>query len=29
MNMARAGHSWQQATPNVTEWFRRTLEMLK
>jgi len=29
MNMARAGHSWQQATPNVTEWFRRTMEMLK
>ena len=29
MNMARAGHSWQQATPNVTEWFRRTLDMLK
>lgn len=29
MNMARAGHSWQQATPNVTEWFRRALDMLK
>jgi hypothetical protein len=29
MNMARAGHSWQQATPNVTEWFRRALDILK
>lgn len=29
MNMARAGHSWQQATPNVTEWFRRAMDMLK
>lgn len=29
INMARSGHSWQQATPNVTEWFRRTLDMLK
>lgn len=29
LNMARAGHSWQQATPNVTEWFRRALDMLK
>lgn len=29
MNMARAGHSWQAATPNVTEWFRRALDMLK
>lgn len=29
MNMARAGASWQAATPNVTEWFRRALDMLK
>ena len=29
MNMARAGHSWQQATPNVTEWFRRAMDILK
>ena len=29
MNMARAGHSWQAATPGVNEWFKRTLEMLK
>lgn len=29
MNMARAGHSWQQATPNVTEWFRRTMDLVK
>ena len=29
MNMARAGHSWQQATPTVTEWFRRALDILK
>lgn len=29
MNMARAGHSWQQSTPNVTEWFRRALDILK
>jgi hypothetical protein len=29
MSKARAGHSWQAATPNVTEWFRRTLDMLK
>ena len=29
MNSARAGRSWQQATPNVNEWFRNVLEMLK
>lgn len=29
MSMARAGHSWQAATPGVNEWFKRTLEMLK
>ena len=29
MNMARAGHSWQQATPNVTEWFRKAMDMLE
>lgn len=29
MNMARSGHSWQAATPNVTEWFRRAMDMLK
>lgn len=29
MNMARSGHSWQAATPNVTEWFRRTMDILK
>lgn len=29
MNMARSGTSWQAATPNVTEWFRRALDMLK
>ena len=29
MNMARSGHSWQAATPNVTEWFRRTMDRLK
>lgn len=29
MAKARAGHSWQAATPGVNEWFKRTLEMLK
>jgi hypothetical protein len=29
MAKARAGHSWQTATPGVNEWFKRTLEMLK
>lgn len=29
MNMARAGASWQAATPGVNEWFKNTLEMLK
>lgn len=29
MNMARSGQSWQAATPNVTEWFRRAMDMLK
>ena len=29
MNMARSGASWQAATPNVTEWFRRKLDLLK
>lgn len=29
MNMARSGASWQAATPNVTEWFRRAMDMLK
>lgn len=29
MSKARAGHSWQAATPGVNEWFKRTLEMLK
>lgn len=29
MAKARAGASWQAATPNVNEWFKRTMEMLK
>lgn len=29
MDKARAGHSWQAATPGVNEWFKRTMEMLK
>lgn len=29
MNMARSGHSWQAATPNVVEWFRRAMDILK
>lgn len=29
MDKARAGHSWQSATPTVTEWFRNTLDLLK
>jgi len=29
MNTARGGKSWQAATPNVTEWFRRALDILK
>jgi hypothetical protein len=29
MNSARAGRSWQQATPNVNEWFRNVLDILK
>lgn len=29
MAKARAGASWQAATPGVNEWFKRTLEMLK
>lgn len=29
MAKARAGHSWQAATPTVNEWFKRTMEMLK
>lgn len=29
MNTARAGHSWQTATPTVTEWFRRAMDILK
>ena len=29
MATARAGHSWQAATPGLNEWFKRTLEMLK
>lgn len=29
MNMARAGHSWQQATPGVNEWFQNMMTILK
>lgn len=29
MATARAGRSWQSATPGVNEWFKSTLEMLK
>lgn len=28
-NMAKNSQSWQAATPNVTEWFRRAMDMLK
>lgn len=28
-NVAKNSKSWQAATPNVTEWFRRTMDMLK
>jgi len=29
MVTARAGRSWQSATPGVNEWFKNTLDMLK
>lgn len=29
MSKARAGASWQSATPGLNEWFKRTLELLK
>lgn len=29
LNMARGGRSWQEQTPNITEWFRSVLDMLK
>lgn len=29
MAKARAGHSWQAATPGINEWFKNTLELLK
>lgn len=29
LNTAKNSASWQAATPTVTEWFRRTLDMLK
>jgi hypothetical protein len=28
-NMAKSSSSWQAATPNVNEWFRRTMDILK
>lgn len=29
MNLARNGASWKAATPNVNEWFRNVMDMLK
>lgn len=29
MSKARAGHSWQAATPGLNEWFKQTLELLR
>lgn len=29
LDIAKSGHSWQELTPTVTEWFRSVLEILK